>query len=142
MTEERRTDVQQKRVVDAAIRVDALWGCVTAWGYLRERGVSRDVALRILSRQGRRRNGETAHAAQRHALAQAAGYGTGQSVGAATGTVQRRSNVAAAFAVERAIEFSLTAGRHYAESLLRIYSLDTVTVMRVLFEPERRRRRK
>jgi hypothetical protein len=52
-----------------------------------------------------------------------------------------RTNVAAAFAVERAVGLLATRGRHHAESLLRIYGLERATVLRVLFEPQRRRLR-
>jgi len=143
MTVERRANAQGAKVINAAIEVDGLWGCVRAWQYLRERGMSATVALRVLSKQGPRRSTDSVHPAVRDALARQPEQGMLQrshGSGAGPQTEIRRSNVATALAVEHAVNLSATAGRHYAESLLRIYGLDTATVMRVLFQPHRRRR--
>lgn len=144
MTEERRSDTLQARRIDAAIRIDALWGCVSAWHYLRVRGTRRAVALRVLDRGGPRRRTDAQHPAIRDAQPRGPKGEIGQRAaqGASGGltATQTRTNVAAAYAVERAIELAATEGRQYAESLLRIYGLPTATVMRVLFDPQQRRR--
>jgi hypothetical protein len=143
MTTERRVDAQGAKVINAAIEVDGLWGCVRAWHYLRVREMSSTVALRVLSSGGPRRSTDAVHPAVRDALARRPEQGMLQrshGSGAGPQTEIRRSNVGTAFAVEHAISLSATCGRHYAESLLRIYGLDTATVMRVLFQPQRRRR--
>lgn len=145
MKEERRTDEHQARVIEAAIRIDALWGCVNAWRYLLARGVLRATAVRILMKNGARRDDDPQHPAIRDALERKPESGIAQRAELQHGTgdheVMPRTNEAATMAVNRAIELSSTHGRHYSESLLRIYSLDTATVMRVLFEPHRRRRK-
>lgn len=133
---ERRSDSQRARVIDAALQLDAQWGCVSAWHYLRRRGVHRPTAMRVLSKAGPRRQADSVHPAVRDALERTTT--TGEHTQA---ELKARTNVAAAWAVERAIDCAATQGRHYAEGLLRIYALDTATVMRVLNEPHRRRRR-
>lgn len=144
MTGDRRRDAHQAQRVDAALRIDALWGCVSAWHYLRMRGTTRAVALRVLDRGGLRRRTDAQHPAVRDALPRGPGGGIGQRAASSTvcdlAVAMPRTNVAAAYAVERAIELAATEGRQYAESLLRIYGLSTATIMRVLFEPHRRRR--
>lgn len=143
MSTERRINVQCARVINAAIEVDTLWGCVRAWRYLHQHQVTPGVGVRVLSKDGPRRDTDAVHPAVRDALARSPAQGIAQrSHGADAGpqTMRRRSNVPVALAVEQAIGLSSTAGRHYAESLLRIYGLDTTTVMRVLFQPHRRRR--
>lgn len=139
MVSDRRRDLLQGRIVDAAIRISTLWGCVSAWHYLRDRGVSQDVAVRVLASSGARRSGDAAHPAVRDALEREATDGIAQRTGD-DGEALARANVASALAVERAIQLSAIHGRHYAESMLRMYGLDTRTIMRVLFEPHRRRR--
>ncbi|WP_338758961.1 hypothetical protein [Massilia sp. METH4] len=145
MNGDRRADGQQARVVDAAIRIDAQWGCVSAWQYLRARGIAHATAARVLGKHGARRAGDAVHPAVRDALERQPETGIAQRSAMPQGAPARaevpRTNVAAALAVERAIGRTATHGRHYAESLLRMYSLNTATVMRVLFEPHRRRRR-
>lgn len=143
MTTERRINAQSARVINAAIEVDTLWGCVRAWRYLHLHQVSPGIAVRVLSKAGPRRDADAVHPAVRDALARAPDQGiTQRSCGSNAGpqTKLRRRNLPAAVAVEQAIGMSATFGRHYAESLLRIYGLDTTTVMRVLFQPHRRRR--
>jgi hypothetical protein len=141
---DRRSDTHQAQRVDAALRIDALWGCVSAWHYLRARGTTRAVAMRVLDRGGPRRRTDAQHPAVRDALPRGPDGGIGQRAALATdgglAAAIPRSNVAAAYAVERAIELATMESRQYAESLLRIYGLSTATVMRVLFEPHRRRR--
>lgn len=141
MNPDRRHDLLQARIVDAAIRVSTLWGCVSAWHYLRDRGVAQAIAVRVLASSGVRRSEDARHPAIRDALARNPPGGIGQRSRDSAGEEPvDRHNVAAAIAVERAIEFAATRGRHYAESSLRMYGLDTRTIMRVLFEPHRRRR--
>lgn len=153
MSSDRRSDLLQAQRIDAAIRIDALWGCVSAWHYLRSRGTARGVALRVLGRGGPRRRSDSPHPAARDAMARGPDDGMDQRAASTataaegdsgesgdTGAATPRSNVAAAYAVERAIGLAATEGRQYAESLLRLYGLPTATVMRVLFEPHRRRR--
>lgn len=142
MQDDRRTDRNQAMAVNAAIRIDTLWGCVNAWRYLRSHGIARAIAIRVLRIEGPRRGTDNVHPAVRDALARVPEEGAGQRGGGAPVEPgqSERTNVAAAFAVEQAIRMASTEGRHYAESLLRIYGLDTATVMRVLFEPHRRRR--
>lgn len=143
MSKERRVNAQRARVVNAAIEVDTLWGCVRAWRYLHLRQVTPNVAARVLSKVGPRRDTDAVHPAVRDELARAPDQGIEQRAQGADDDPQaarRRTNVPVALAVEQAIGLSSTAGRHYAESLLRIYGLNTATVMRVLFQPHRRRR--
>ncbi|AVR96151.1 hypothetical protein [Pseudoduganella armeniaca] len=139
---ERRRDAYRARVVDAALQLDAHWGCVSAWHYLLRRGVPRAIAMRVLSKTGPRREADSVHPAVRDALARVPEVGIAQRAASETPASEHvRTNVAAAWAVERAIDHAATQGRYYAESLLRMYALDTATVMRVLNEPHRRRRR-
>lgn len=143
MSTERRINAQCARVINAAIEVDTLWGCVRAWRYLHLRQVAPDVAARVLSKAGPRRDSDAIHPAVRDALARAPTQGIAQRAQGPAGgpqTALRRGNLHVALAVEQAIGLSASADRHYAESLLRMYGLDTATVMRVLFQPHRRRR--
>jgi hypothetical protein len=49
---EKRSDTKCAVFVDAGIRVNTSWGCVSAWHYLRQPGVERAVAFRVLSPLG------------------------------------------------------------------------------------------
>lgn len=144
MKRERRTDGHQAKVVEAAIRIETLWGCVSAWHYLHGRGVHRATAVRVLTKNGARRARDPQHPAIRDALEREPASGADQRIETMPekpGDRIQRTNLATAHVVERAIELASTQGRHYGEGLLRIYGLDTATVMRVLFEPHRRRRK-
>lgn len=142
---ERRKNAQLASIINAAIQLDTLWGCVRAWRYLHMRRVTPTTAARILSRDGPRRLADAEHPAIRDARERAAPQdirqrAQGRDAGPQTGYL--RSNQATALAVDRAIRSAASVDRHYAESLLRIYGLNTATVMRVLFQPHRRRRDK
>jgi hypothetical protein len=134
---EKRIDLQATQVINAAIQIDTQWGCIRAWHYLADRRVT---AVRVLSKDGPRRCGDALHPAVRDAREKQAEHGMTQRAVVDTPEPAPRSNQSAAVAVERAIALSSSADRHYAESLLRMYGLNTATVMRVLFEPHRRRR--
>jgi hypothetical protein len=139
----RRDDVRAK-LIDAAIQVNTLWGCVAAWRYLRVHGVHQSTAQRVLARDGRRRATDTVHVAVRDAQERSPDTGIGHRAaapGAAADTAER-TNDATAAAVEHAIGRLATEGRHYAEGLLRLHGVHTNPVMRVLFEPHRRRRQR
>jgi len=143
---EKRNDTKCAVFVDAGIRVNTSWGCVSAWHYLRQRGVERDVAFRVLSPLGAHRATDAPHPAARDKLAAERDTGIDgedvlRRVRDGTDVPQsRRTNEVTAAVCERAIAFSETHGTQYAESMLRIYGLKTSTVMRVLFEPRSRRR--
>ena len=144
MEKEKRSDAQCAKIVNAAIELDSLWGCVRAWRYLQQHQVTPATAARVLSRQGPRRRTDALHPAVRDALARQPSAGMqqrSQGTGAGPQTEMRRSNVSASCTVDQAIALCSTSGRHYAESLLRIHGQDTTTVMRVLFQPHRRRRK-
>lgn len=143
MSEDRRTDTQGARIVNAAIQVDTSWGCIRAWRYLHLRQITPDVALRVLSRDGPRRVGDAVHPAVRDARSREPIQHFDQRSQGSDGGPQTglpRTNLAAALAVEHAIRSAASVDRFYAESLLRIYGLNTATTMRVLFQPHRRRR--
>ncbi|MRW93300.1 hypothetical protein GJ699_25250 [Duganella sp. FT80W] len=140
MSIEKRVDLQAAQVINAAIQIDTQWGCIRAWHYLAGRQVKPATAVRVLSKDGPRRCGDALHPAVRDARAKQAEHGMTQRAAVDTPKPAPRSNQSAAVAVERAIALSSSADRHYAESLLRMYGLNTATVMRVLFEPHRRRR--
>ncbi|NYE63169.1 hypothetical protein FHW58_004397 [Duganella sp. 1224] len=142
MKYEQRQDRHCAKVIDAGIRMDTLWGCVSAWHYLQLRRVTPAVAARVLSKAGPRRREDALHPAVRDALATEPRAGIGQRADADAADAHPqplRTNLAAALAVERAIGLCGAGDRHYAESLLRIYGLPTATIMRVLFESRRRR---
>ncbi len=143
MTKERRNDGHKARIINAAIQLDSAWGCVSAWRYLQQHHIAPAIALRVLTPDGPRRTGDALHPAVRDARERAPTLNIDQraqgcEAGPQTGLP--RLNRAAALAVEHAIRSEATVDRHYAESLLRIYGLDTATMMRVLFQPHRRRR--
>lgn len=143
---EKRNDTKCAVFVDAGIRVNTSWGCVSAWHYMRQRGVKPEVALRVLSPLGVHRSTDAPHPAARDKLAAQRETGIDHEdvlrrVRDETDAPQsRRANDVTAAVCERAITFSETHGTQYAESMLRIYGLKTATVMRVLFEPRSRRR--
>lgn len=143
---EKRNDTRCAVFVDAGIRVNTLWGCVSAWHYMRQRGVEREVAFRVLSPLGIHRSTDAPHPAARDKLAAQPDTGTDHEdvlrrVRDEMDVPQsRRANDVTAAVCERAIAFAETHGTQYAESMLRIYGLKTATVMRVLFEPRSRRR--
>jgi len=145
MTENRK-DIQCAVVVDAGIRINTSWGCVSAWHYLRQRGVDQAVALRVLSPRGIHRSSDTPHPALRDRLAAELDTGVDDEdilrrMEKEKNVPQsRRKNDVAAAICERAICFAETNSTQYAESMLRIYGLKVSTVMRVLFEPRSRRR--
>lgn len=143
---EKRKDSKCAVFVDAGIRVNTSWGCISAWHYLRQRGVERDVVLRVLSPRGVHRSTDAPHPAARDKLAAEPDTGIDHEdllrrLGGDTDVPQsRRTNEVTAAICERAIAFAETHGTQYAESMLRIYGLKLSTVMRVLFEPRSRRR--
>lgn len=123
-------------VVATGLDVDMLWGSVNAWAHLRRHHVPPDVALRILSNSGARRDSDASHPAQPseqlRALKQMANSRT-------TGTTTRR-NKAMSQVVDGAIHLSITRGIQYAEALLKLYPVSSHLIMRVLFDAEHRRR--
>lgn len=143
MAFDRRSDFPQSWRIDAAVQIDLLWGCASAWRYLRSRGTARAVAMRVLGRGGRRRRLDSRHSGNEHPQPRVIDGGIEQRTASAAygdaGATIPRTNVAAACAVERALELAATGSGQYAHSLLRIYGLPTTTILRVLFEPGRRR---
>lgn len=143
---EKRNDTKCAVFVDAGIRVNTLWGCVSAWRYMRQRGVEREVAFRVLSPLGAHRSTDTPHPAARDKLSAQSDTGVDQEdvlrrvPDDMDAPQSRRTNDVTTAVCERAIAFAETHGTQYAESMLRIYGLKTATVMRVLFEPRSRRR--
>jgi hypothetical protein len=140
MSTEKRYDQRGAMVINAAIQIATLWGCVSAWRYLAQRHVLPGTAARILSKAGPRRNGDAQHPAVRDALARRPAVGMAQRVTTATVQPVPRHNLSTEATVEQAILLMGSIDRHYAETLLAIYGLDPATIMRVLFAPHQRRR--
>jgi hypothetical protein len=143
MTSDRRSDLSQSGRIEAAVQIDLLWGCASAWRYLRSRGTARAVAMRVLGGGGPRRRLDFRHSDNVHPHPRVIDGRISQRTASAahsdTGAAMPRKNVAAACAVERALELAAADSGQYAHSLLLIYGLSTTTIVRVLFEPGRRR---
>ncbi|UMR28482.1 hypothetical protein MJ904_15080 [Massilia sp. MB5] len=126
-----RLDGHMAQVVNAGLKIDIFQGCVTAWIHMRGGDVPREVILRVLSQDGPRRDcGTEPEKAPDAAQAKAT---------AIRPFPLPRNNHELAALIDHAIQLMAVRNRHYAEALLRIYSVDTPTVMRVLFNPRRRR---
>lgn len=142
---DRRLDSRVAILVTSALRLSRAKGRVQAWHYLRRSAISTQVALRVLSTRGPRRNfdagpdyaaftvpGTNADGAVQRSLQVSSGEGHETAP-------KRRVNQVAEAICERAIGAIHTESREYAESLLRMYSLKTATIMRVLYDSKLRR---
>ncbi|UTY60497.1 hypothetical protein [Massilia sp. erpn] len=126
-----RLDGRMAQIVNAGLKIDIFQGCVTAWIHMCRGDVPREVILRVLSQDGPRRDCGTEHG-------EAAGVTPGEARAIRPFPLPRNNHELAAL-IDHAIQLMAARNRHYAEALLRIYSVDTATVMRVLFNPRRRR---
>ncbi|NVE01169.1 hypothetical protein [Massilia sp. BJB1822] len=126
-----RLDGHMAQIVNAGLKIDIFQGCVTAWIHMRGGGVPREVILRVLSKDGPRRD----DGAEPN---ESPGVTQGKSTTIRPFPLPRNNHELAAL-IDHAIQLMAARNRHYAEALLRIYSVDTATVMRVLFNPRRRR---
>ncbi|UGQ48236.1 hypothetical protein [Massilia endophytica] len=146
MNSDRRIDSRLASVVMSALRLSRARGRVQAWHYLRKRAFSAQIALRVLSTRGPRRNSDVKPGYEAFTVPGTSTGGAEQrSVhmhmpGDAVSTLNRRVNETTAAICERAVRAIQTESREYAESLLRMYSLKTATIMRVLYHPTLRRR--
>lgn len=132
------------QVINAGLNLDILWGCVNAWAYMRSRNVPRPVALRVLSKAGPRRAADEEHPAVRDSRLAPPPVAEAPTQREAARVAVRpfplpRTNHELASLIDHAIQLMTVRNRHYAEALLRIYSVDTPTIMRVLFDMRRRR---
>ncbi|MBB3117920.1 hypothetical protein [Pseudoduganella violacea] len=144
MEASKRKDEQMTLVVNAGLNLDILWGCVNAWAYMRSRNVPRPVALRVLSKAGPRRAADEEHPAVRDSRLAPSPIAAAPTQREAARMVARpfplpRTNHELAGLIDHAIQLMAVRNRHYAEALLRIYSVDTPTIMRVLFDLRHRR---
>lgn len=140
MTDDQRHDHQTALAVAAALDIDILWGCVKAWRHMRMREVPRHVALRVLSKEGPRRSSDAAHPALhedrlRRSIPTLSARNPATRVTASC----PRSNVELATIIDEALVLLHRHDRHYAEEFLRMHSVGTATIMRVLYDPTRRR---
>lgn len=143
----KRKNRQMAQAVSAGLNVDILWGCVSAWAHMRSHDVPRDVALRVLSKAGPRRDSDEEHPALRDA--RMAQRPTSRRLAQGTDTVRApalarrfplpRTNHDLARLIDSAIQLMAVRNRHYAEALLRMYAIQTPTIMRVLFDTRHRR---
>jgi hypothetical protein len=114
---EKRNDTRCAVFVDAGIRVNTLWGCVSAWRYMRQRGVEREVAFRVRSPPGIHQSTDAPHPAARDKLAAQPDTGTDHEdvlrrVRDETDVPQsRRANDVTAAVCERAIAFAKPTAR-------------------------------
>ena len=147
MNGDRRLDSRVAGVVTSALRLSSAKGRVQAWNYLRKQAIPTQIALRVLSSKGARRSSDARPDHQAFTVPGTNAGGTEQLSmqvtlsGSEEPTPKRRVNQVTELICERAIAALLTDSREYAESLLRIYSLKTTTIMRVLYHPELRRQR-
>jgi hypothetical protein len=147
MNGDRRLDSRVANVVASALRLSGAKGRVQAWSYLRSRAIPTQIALRVLSSRGPRRSSDARPDHQAFTVPGINAGGTEQrSVqlslsGSEEPTPKRRVNQVTAMICERAVGALQTDSREYAESLLRMYSLKTTTIMRVLYQPELRRQK-
>lgn len=136
MTDDQRKDQQTALAVAAGLDIDVLWGCVKAWRHMRMREVPRHVALRVLSQGGLRRATDARQLPSdqdrlRRSMPQ---------VSARCPTAPApRSNVELATIIDQALVLLARHDRHYAEEFLRMHSVGMATIMRVLYDPNRRR---
>ncbi|WUR14955.1 hypothetical protein E7V67_007545 [[Empedobacter] haloabium] len=136
MTIDQRKDQQTALAVAAALDIDLLWGCVKAWRHMRMREVPRHVALRVLSRGGPRRATDARHPGTREdRLRRSMPCISARSPSAPC----PRSNVELATIIDQALVLLERHDRHYAEEFLRMHCVGTATIMRVLYDPNRRR---
>ena len=142
---DRRLDRRHAGIVASALRLSSARGRVQAWHYLRGRAIAAQVALRVLSTHGPRRNSDTRPDSESFTVPGTNAGGTEQRslefglAGEMEQVPKRRVNELSAAICERALQSIHTESREYAESLLRIYSLKTATIMRVLYHPKLRR---
>ncbi len=140
MNDDQRHDQHTSLAVAAALDIDILWGPVKAWRHMRMREVPRHVALRVLSREGPRRSGDPQHPALgddrvRKSIPQLSARSP--AVRAHAGCA--RSNSELATIIDQALVLLGRHDRHYAEEFLRMHCVGTATIMRVLYDPSRRR---
>ncbi|MGB9991979.1 hypothetical protein [Pseudoduganella rhizocola] len=143
---DRRGNRRIAGTVASALRLSNAKGRVQAWHYLRRCLVPAQIALRVLSTHGPRRNADARPDDKAFTLPGTNSAGAEQrslqvAQDASAGFApRRRINQVAAIICERALQRMHTDSREYAESLLRMYNLKTVTIMRVLYDPKLRRR--
>jgi hypothetical protein len=143
---ERRLNRRFAGIVAAALRLSKAGGRVQAWHYLRRCLIPAQVAFRVLSTHGPRRNADVRPAYDGRTVpgtnAGGAEQRSVQADAAQNGELmpRRRTNHVSAAICERALQCIHTHSREYAESLLRMYELNTATIMRVLYHPKLRRR--
>lgn len=131
---DRRSNRSIAGIVASALRLSMAKGRVQAWHYLRRCLVPTQIALRVLSTHGPRRNADARPDAEAFTVPCTNGAEQRKP------TPKRRINQVAAAICERALQSIHSDSREYAESLLRMYNLKTVTIMRVLYHPTLRRR--
>jgi len=140
MTDDQRHDHQTALAVAAALDIDILWGCVKAWRHMRMREVPRHVALRVLSKEGPRRTTDAAHPALREdRLRRSIPTLSARNPAARVTQPCPRNNLELATIIDAALVLLHRHDRHYAEEFLRMHSVGTATIMRVLYDPTRRR---
>lgn len=136
MTDDQRKDQQTALAVAAGLDIDVLWGCVKAWRHMRMREVPRHVALRVLSQGGPRRATDARQPPSDQDRLRRSMPQVGARCPAAPAP---RSNVELATIIDQALLLLERHDRHYAEEFLRMHSVGTATIMRVLYDPNRRR---
>jgi len=102
--------------------------------------VPRHVALRVLSKEGPRRAADAAHPALREdRLRRSIPTLSARNPATRVTAPCPRNNLELATIIDEALVLLHRHDRHYAEEFLRMHSVGTPTIMRVLYDPTRRR---
>lgn len=138
---DRRMNVRARAVIDAAVRVQTLWGTTRAWNYARAYQIDAQTLLRIFSAGQPRRS--PCPVPVEHELQVALDIldqrGSIDSYKAKPFlTSCPRTDRLTAYACDRAISLLDTHGRAFSMALLRLYHVKTPTILRVLDSDTRR----